>query len=273
MKFCTSCATSKELSFFGKSKQSKDGYKSKCNQCLADYAKKIRANPENKEKIKEQKKRQWERTKKDPNKLASLRERVNKRRQDPEIRMKHNEQMREIHKKKYNSEQEKERRKKYYEMKKLDHEYVEKKKQHLKEKRKNQEFKTKLNETAKRHYQEKIKTNPEKLEAINKKNREKYQNDLPYKEMVKASSKKWRDENKEYKQHLNKKRELLVKNRIPKWADIEKIKEFYANRPSGFHVDHVIPISGKNVSGFHVIENLQYLPANENLKKSNSFDS
>jgi len=57
----------------------------------------------------------------------------------------------------------------------------------------------------------------------------------------------------------------------PKWADLTAIKNFYLNCPPGFHVDHILPLRGVNVCGLHVIENLQYLPALENLQKSNKF--
>ena len=59
--------------------------------------------------------------------------------------------------------------------------------------------------------------------------------------------------------------------RTPPWADLEAIKEFYRNRPPDHHVDHIIPLRGKIVSGLHVMENLQYLPASINCSKSNKY--
>lgn len=58
----------------------------------------------------------------------------------------------------------------------------------------------------------------------------------------------------------------------PSWADTEAMNIFYANCPSGYHVDHIIPLQGKLVSGLHVETNLQYLSAKDNLTKNNKFD-
>jgi hypothetical protein len=55
----------------------------------------------------------------------------------------------------------------------------------------------------------------------------------------------------------------------PKWADLRAIKEFYMGCPEGYEVDHIIPIRGELVSGFHVLENLQYLKAEDNRAKRN----
>ena len=62
-------------------------------------------------------------------------------------------------------------------------------------------------------------------------------------------------------------RKLVVQR--PAWADMAAIRTIYERCPPGYHVDHIIPLQGKTVCGLHVETNLQYLPAIENLKKSN----
>lgn len=66
-------------------------------------------------------------------------------------------------------------------------------------------------------------------------------------------------------------RKSRVKQATPRWANLVLIQDFYKKCPKGYHVDHDIPLLGKNVSGLHVIENLKYLLALENLKKGNKF--
>lgn len=44
----------------------------------------------------------------------------------------------------------------------------------------------------------------------------------------------------------------------------EMIRSFYANRPDGYHVDHIIPLCR---GGTHTIDNLQYLTPHQNMYK------
>jgi hypothetical protein len=66
-------------------------------------------------------------------------------------------------------------------------------------------------------------------------------------------------------------RHSRLKQRTPPWSEEIDIALLYANCPIGYHVDPIVPLNGENVSGLHVLANLQYLTAEENLKKSNKF--
>lgn len=55
-----------------------------------------------------------------------------------------------------------------------------------------------------------------------------------------------------------------VKKQTPNNVDRQAIKKFYKECPSGYEVDHIIPISK---GGLHTLENLQYLTITENRKK------
>lgn len=83
----------------------------------------------------------------------------------------------------------------------------------------------------------------------------------------------WRKANPGKRNALNAKRRAAKLQRTPKWADLEAIKQFYINCPEGYDVDHIIPLQGNNVSGFHVLENLQYLTKSENCSKGNKFNA
>jgi hypothetical protein len=75
-------------------------------------------------------------------------------------------------------------------------------------------------------------------------------------------------------------RQASQKQRTPAWsnpASIQKLYEKAANLEAAtgiqFHVDHIIPLQGRLVSGLHVASNLQVIPALDNLRKSNKFVS
>lgn len=77
---------------------------------------------------------------------------------------------------------------------------------------------------------------------------------------------------------LQTKRRVIKLKALPKWADLEKIDWFYREaarltKETGIvhHVDHVIPLQGKNVCGLHVETNLQILTAVENISKGNRY--
>ena len=67
--------------------------------------------------------------------------------------------------------------------------------------------------------------------------------------------------------------QLAKDQRVPSWADIEKIKAIYREAErTGMTVDHIIPLRGQLVSGLHVENNLQLLPGSVNYSKGNKFD-
>lgn len=88
-------------------------------------------------------------------------------------------------------------------------------------------------------------------------------------EAHRQSTKRWKVRNPSKVRSMSAKRRADLLQRVPKWADLKAIHKFYTNCPPGYHVDHIIPLCGKNVSGLHVLNNLQYLSKQDNLRKYN----
>lgn len=71
-------------------------------------------------------------------------------------------------------------------------------------------------------------------------------------------------------------------NAVPNWLTPEmkqQIRDIYVHMRDcravtgeEYHVDHIVPLNGENICGLHVPWNLQVLPADVNLSKSNRFD-
>ena len=77
-------------------------------------------------------------------------------------------------------------------------------------------------------------------------------------------------------------RKKRIKNATPKWLTKEQHAKIVAvyeesarlTQETGVahHVDHIVPVRGKVVSGLHVPWNLQILTADENYIKNNKFN-
>lgn len=100
---------------------------------------------------------------------------------------------------------------------------------------------------------------------------------------VKQRIARWKKENVAKVNAYVMKRHAKKLNATPSWLtddDHWLIEEVYdlarlRSHMLGFiwHVDHVIPLQGKNVCGLHVPYNLQVIPSSENCSKRNQFES
>jgi hypothetical protein len=95
-----------------------------------------------------------------------------------------------------------------------------------------------------------------------------------YKERQKEMQKLWRatPKGKAYKRRQKFLRNKRYRISTPQWCDVKVLSQFIANCPEGCHVDHILPLAGETVCGLNIPENLQYLPAQENLSKQNKID-
>lgn len=100
-------------------------------------------------------------------------------------------------------------------------------------------------------------------------------------EAYRAKVAKWRKENKEYVIAYNAFRHAAKLKRTPSWltdqqkqemkAIYERAKNLTLVTGITHHVDHILPLQGKLVSGLHVPTNLQILTESENCSKQNFF--
>lgn len=114
--------------------------------------------------------------------------------------------------------------------------------------------------------------NLERARAIEIASREKYREQMLERKRVyfKANKHLWTA-------YANKRRARLL-NATPGWADFDKITAIYKECAElsallgvQHHVDHIIPLQGRNVCGLHVENNLQILEGLENRRKANKY--
>lgn len=93
---------------------------------------------------------------------------------------------------------------------------------------------------------------------------------------IDAKNKKFATENKPVIRAILARRRAAKLKQTAKWANFKVIKSIYAecdlkSKETGIlhHVDHIIPLQGKFVSGLHVEYNLRIIPAKDNLQKHN----
>lgn len=129
---------------------------------------------------------------------------------------------------------------------------------------------------------ERRENDPEWREARNAQalalNKARYANDPVYREAKKAHDLAWKKENPGKCNAQKAKRRAAEKHATPRWVDPKEFDLIYINCPPEHHVDHYYPLvgpknrDGKRIGcGFHAPINLQYLPASENLRKSNKW--
>ncbi len=95
-------------------------------------------------------------------------------------------------------------------------------------------------------------------------------------EKYRANATAWNKANPHKVNERNARRRAARINAEPPWLSdyhIDQIEALYlfCQQNSGFHVDHIVPLQGKNVCGLHVPWNLQILTAEENMRKGNRF--
>jgi len=121
--------------------------------------------------------------------------------------------------------------------------------------------------------------NPDKAKEYAKKaDANKY---LKNKEAISKRNKLWKVSNPGLLQSIDAKRRASRMQRTPKWLsdeDVLRIKCRYSVAAmlnkygvQRWHVDHIIPLQGKTVSGLHVPTNLKVVTEAENLSKGNKF--
>lgn len=178
-----------------------------------------------------------------------------------------------------NKERVKERKKAYYEANK-EHVKTHNKAWYEANKEKRKAYNKAFREANKEH----VKTYNKAYYEANKENRKAYSKawNETNKEHVKTYRKAYNETNKDWKAAHNAKRRASRLERTPPWLTEQHLKEMEGvyklrqrlTEETGvvYHVDHIIPLQGKDISGLHVPWNLEVIPAEYNFSKCNSYE-
>jgi hypothetical protein len=100
-----------------------------------------------------------------------------------------------------------------------------------------------------------------------------------YADKWRAKQRLWSKNNRGIANALGRRYKLKKANATPLWLTPEQLynmqctykvaAQLSANSSEKWHVDHIVPIRGKDVCGLHVPWNLQLLPAKMNMTKGN----
>lgn len=128
---------------------------------------------------------------------------------------------------------------------------------------------------------QKYAANPEPEKIIAKKRSAEWRKLNPNHKGVKLAKIKWKLTNIGKVRAHTVKRRAAKMQRTPNWLtnnDVWMLEEAYElaalrTKLFGFswHVDHVIPLQGKTVSGLHVPTNIQVIPWIDNVSKTNKY--
>jgi hypothetical protein len=130
---------------------------------------------------------------------------------------------------------------------------------------------------------EQIQQKKAEYRAMNREKFRKYATDWynKNKDTALGRSKSWKASNPDKIASYVRNRQAAKLQRTPCWITAKQLKQiehFYAQAKKlefetgiRHHVDHIIPLQGKMVSGLHVPENLTIITAKQNLRKNNKF--
>jgi len=174
-----------------------------------------------------------------------------------------------------------------------DLEYREKKNAQQRERRATDlEYRERINAQQRERQRERYATDPDYRERINAQQRERRATDPDYREKKNAQQRERRATDPDYREKKNAQqrerghpyaalRRAAKLQRTPAWltdkhrkeiaAIYKRAAQITARTGIAHHVDHILPLQGKNISGLHVPSNLQILTETENKTKGNTY--